>query len=109
MKALSNRSGGNFYEAFSLEPRGAHMVQICDGTACHVRGASELLTRVSSLLGIQPGETDSTCTFSLRTVHCMGCCALGPVIKIDEEYYSNPTSKRMKEVFRSLEEQERVS
>ncbi|UCG81542.1 MAG: NAD(P)H-dependent oxidoreductase subunit E [Desulfobacterales bacterium] len=98
----------NFYEAFSLEPRGVHMVRGCAGTACHVRGAPVLLAKVSSILGIQPGETDPRHLFTLETVHCMGCCALAPVIKIDNEYYSNPSLPELNKILITFEEQEQV-
>jgi len=88
----------NFYEALSLEPRGAHLIQICTGTACHVRGSAGLVDRVSSILGIEPGQTDSERLFTLETVHCLGCCALGPVMVVDEEYYSNPSTKQIGEI-----------
>ena len=84
-----------FYEALSLEPRGRHLVQVCTGTACHVRGALGLLTRVSLVLGINPGQTDSEQLFSLETVHCLGCCALGPVVAVDDAYYSNPSTREI--------------
>jgi len=96
----------NFYEAFSLEPQGAHTVQVCMGTACHVRGAPELLTKVSALLKIQDGQTDDRELFTLKTVHCLGCCALSPVIQIDDSYTSNPSITKLKEIFHSLEEKE---
>jgi len=88
----------NFYEALSLEPRGVHLIQICTGTACHVRGAAGLVDRVSSILGIEPGQTDSEQMFTLETVHCLGCCALGPVMVVDGEYYSNPSTKQIQEI-----------
>ena len=88
----------NFYEALSLEPRGAHLIQICTGTACHVRGAAGLVDRVSSILGVEPGQTDSEQLFTLETVHCLGCCALGPVMVVDGEYYSNPSTKQIAEI-----------
>ncbi len=88
----------NFYEALSLEPRGAHLIQICTGTACHVRGAAGLVDRVSCILGIEPGQTDSEQLFTLETVHCLGCCALGPVMVVDGEYYSNPSTKQIQEI-----------
>jgi len=88
----------NFYEALSLEPRGAHLIQICTGTACHVRGATGLVDRVSYILGIEPGQTDSEQLFTLETVHCLGCCALGPVMVVDGEYYSNPSTKQIQEI-----------
>jgi NADH-quinone oxidoreductase subunit E len=88
----------NFYEALSLEPRGAHLIQVCTGTACHVRGAAGLVDRVSSILGIEPGQTDSEQLFTLETVHCLGCCALGPVMVVDGKYYSNPSTKQIEEI-----------
>ncbi len=91
----------NFYEALSVEPRGEHLIQICTGTACHVRGATGLVDRVSSILGIEPGQTDSEQLFTLETVHCLGCCALGPVMVVDGEYYSNPSTKQIGEIFAS--------
>ena len=95
-----------FYEAFSLEPQGAHSIHVCMGTACHVRGAPELLRKVSALLDIGEGQTDAKQTFTLKTVHCLGCCALSPVIQIDDSYISNPSLVKLKKVFQSLEEEE---
>jgi NADH-quinone oxidoreductase subunit E len=96
----------NFYEAFSLEPRGRHIVQVCTGTACHVRGAAEMLTRISAALGVKPGETDSRQAFTLETVHCIGCCALAPVVQIDAQYYRNPSKSQFDKIIQSLEKEE---
>lgn len=95
----------NFYEAFSLEPRGRHSFQVCTGTACHVRGASELLTRVSAALGLQPGQTDSRLTYTLETVHCLGCCALAPVIQVDSEYYRDPDRGRLDTIIKTMQKE----
>ena len=75
-----------FYKAFSLVPKGRHEISICMGTACHVRGAPRVLEVVQNITGIQPGETDADMKFSLDTVNCLGCCALGPVMVIDEQH-----------------------
>ncbi len=72
-----------FYKAFSLVPKGRHEVHVCVGTACHVRGATRILDKVEDVTGIKPGETDTEAKFSLETVNCLGCCALGPVMVID--------------------------
>jgi len=72
-----------FYKAFSLVPKGRHKIHICMGTACHVRGATRVLEKVEEVTGIQPGETDLDLHFSLETVNCLGCCALGPVMEVD--------------------------
>jgi len=76
-----------FYKAFSLIPKGRHEIHVCTGTACHVRGAPRLLDAVQDLTGIRPGETDAELKFSLETVGCVGCCALGPVMIIDGDYH----------------------
>ncbi len=99
----------NFYEAFSLEPRGKHRVQVCTGTACHVKGASELLTQVSSVLGLAPGKTDPALRFTLETVHCLGCCALAPVVQVDKQYLHKPARRRLENLFKSLGKEEEAT
>jgi NADH:ubiquinone oxidoreductase subunit E len=79
-----------FYTAFSLEPRGDHLIKVCQGTACHVRGGAKVLNEIERVLNIHPGETTHDLKFSLETVNCLGACALGPVVVIDNEYH--PTS-----------------
>jgi NADH-quinone oxidoreductase subunit E len=76
-----------FYKAFSLVPKGRHEIHICMGTACHVRGAQHVLDKVQDLTGINPGETDLDLKFSLETVNCLGCCALGPVMDINGQIH----------------------
>jgi NADH-quinone oxidoreductase subunit E len=78
-----------FYKALSLSPRGTHVIRVCMGTSCKVRGAPLVLDRIQRLLGIEAGETSSDGKFSLETVNCVGCCALGPTITIDNNYYGN--------------------
>lgn len=99
----------NFYEVLNLEPIGDHVIQVCTGTACHVRGSSELMQRVSAILGIEPGETDADLVFTLKSVHCLGCCALAPVMKIDEDYYSNPSIEDLREIFGMYREKEKTA
>lgn len=72
-----------FYKTFSLTPRGRHEIHICTGSACHVRGARQVLDAVQSLTELEPGETDQDTKFSLETVNCLGRCTLGPVVEID--------------------------
>lgn len=81
-----------FYKAFSLVPKGRHQVHICMGTACHVRGATRILDTVQDLTGIHPGESDLELKFSLETVNCLGCCALGPVVEIDGKTHGKVTT-----------------
>ena len=87
-----------FYKAFSLVPRGRHLVQVCLGTACQVRGGPRVLDKVMDVLKITPGETDQEQKFSLSTVNCLGCCALGPVVAVDRDYYSNPSAEQLKQI-----------
>ena len=82
-----------FYKAFSLVPKGRHKVQVCTGTACHVRGAPRILQTVQDITGIGAGETDLEFKFSLETVNCIGCCALGPVIEIDGKIHGNVSAR----------------
>ncbi len=77
-----------FYTAFSLTPRGEHIVKVCQGTACHVRGSTRVLEELERALAIGPGETTGDLKFTLETVNCLGACALGPVVVIDDKYHS---------------------
>lgn len=92
-----------FYKAFSLVPQGKHSVSVCMGTACHVRGAPRLLDKVSETLNIKAGETSKDLKFSLNTVNCLGCCALGPVMLVDNEYHSNPSKEDLEKIFSSCD------
>lgn len=83
-----------FYRAFSLKPRGKHLVSVCLGTACHVRGAPKIAEEFSRLLGIRPGETTPDKEFSLETVNCLGACALGPTVVVDDHYFRHVTTAR---------------
>jgi NADH-quinone oxidoreductase subunit E len=78
-----------FYKAFSLNPRGEHVIQVCVGTACHVKGAMKILESFERELGIKQGETTKDEKFSLEAVACLGCCSLAPVVKIGEEIIGN--------------------
>ena len=92
-----------FYKAFSLVPKGRHGIHICMGTACHVRGATRILSKVQELTGINPGETDLDLKFSLETVNCLGCCALGPVMEIDGKTYGKMKTSELAEVLNEYE------
>jgi len=92
-----------FYKAFSLVPKGRHEVHVCMGTACHVRGSARILDKVKDATGIQPGETDLDLKFSLETVNCLGCCALGPVMVIDGKTHGKLSPSAATEVMKSYE------
>jgi len=92
-----------FYKAFSLSPKGRHEVHICMGTACHVRGAGRVLEKVEDVTGIRPGETDLDLKFSLETVNCLGCCALGPVMEINGTTHGRLSAADTKNVLKNYE------
>lgn len=96
-------SVATFFKAFSLEPRGRHIVSVCLGTACHVRGASKVLEQIERNLKISRGETTSDFKFTLETVNCMGCCALGPVVRIDGKYFGEINAGKVDSILNKYE------
>ena len=92
-----------FYKAFSLVPKGRHNVHICVGTACHVRGATRILDSVEESTGIKPGETDLDLKFSVDTVNCLGCCALGPVVEVNGKVHGKMTPVKTSEALKLYE------
>ena len=81
-------SMATFYKALSLKPKGKHIIKVCNGTACHLRGSMNLVTGLKRELGIDPGETTKDMQFSVDLVNCLGCCALAPVMLVDENYHN---------------------
>ncbi len=92
----------NFYKAFSLKPRGRHLLTVCTGTACHVRGTPRLLDAIMSKLDIEPGETTADQAFTLETVNCLGACALGPVVVLDGVYYEQMEPSKLDDLFEAV-------
>jgi NADH:ubiquinone oxidoreductase subunit E len=92
----------SFYKVFKLEPRGKHIIQVCTGTACHVRGAPRIQEKLELRLGISAGETTKDKAFTLETVSCLGACALGPVVVVDGEYHGNMTVAKIDELMDSI-------
>jgi NADH-quinone oxidoreductase subunit E len=87
-----------FYKAFSLKPRGRHLISVCLGTACHVRGGEMIASEFQRQLGIKPGGTTSDNEITLETVNCLGACAIGPIVVVDGHYFSNVTVQKVKEI-----------
>ncbi len=87
-----------FFKAFNLEPKGEHMVSLCVGTACHVRGADKILTALEGELKIVAGGTTNDLKFSIETVNCVGACALGPVAVIDGDYFGELEGNKIPEI-----------
>lgn len=88
-------AAATFYKAFSLEPRGRHLIRVCLGTACHVRGASQVLSKIERRLSIEAGQTSRDLMFTLKIVNCLGACALGPVVMVDGEYHGQMTQAKV--------------
>ncbi len=87
-----------FYKAFSLDPRGKHTIQVCLGTACHVRGGARVLDYLENRLEVRPGETTQDQSFTLESVNCLGACALGPMIVIDKKYYGKINTNKIESI-----------
>ncbi len=87
-----------FFKAFSLTPRGKNIIQICLGTACHVRGGDKVLNEFENKLNIKAGSTTSDGKFTLETVNCLGACALGPVVVVNQKYYGNMNTSKVKDI-----------
>jgi len=81
-----------FYSTFSLQPRGKHIISVCLGTACHVRGAEKVRERIEETLNIRDGQTTEDMRFTLESVRCLGCCSLGPVVRVDDDIHGRITA-----------------
>ncbi len=93
----------SFYKAMRLIPRGKHIVNVCLGTACHVRGGPRIMDKVEESLGIKAGETTQDMKFTVERVNCLGCCALGPVAVVNKDYHGKLTPAKVKEVLGSYD------
>jgi NADH-quinone oxidoreductase subunit E len=93
----------SFYDAFHLTPRGKHLVRVCLGTACYLRGSARVLETLERELGIEEGETTPDLEFSLQAVRCLGACALAPVVTVDDQYFAKMTSRRVSRVLNQVQ------
>ena len=84
-----------FYKAFSLSPKGRHRVHICMGTACHIRGAGQLVEELERQLGVGPDETTEDFKFTVKTVNCVGACAMAPLVIVGEKYFGSAKPSRV--------------
>jgi NADH-quinone oxidoreductase subunit E len=96
-------SVATFFKAFSLKPRGRHVVTICLGTACHVRGGQRLVDKMARTYNLKPGETSRDERFTLETANCLGCCALGPVVVVDGKYESQVNPDKLDKILKKYE------
>lgn len=112
MQQISKRSGiaisqlygvATFYAQFNLEPRGRHIIQICDGTACHVKGAPKLVEAVEDELNLKAGGSDPDLEYTLEIVYCLGSCGLAPIALVDGQVYGNTTADSLVENIKEME------
>jgi NADH-quinone oxidoreductase subunit E len=96
-------SVATFFKAFSLKPRGRHIINVCLGTACHVRGAGRVLEEIGRQLDIKSGETTEDFKFTMETVNCVGACALGPIVVIDGKYSGQMKTDKVKTLLESYD------
>jgi len=99
-------SVASFYAQFRFEPLGEHLIKICHGTACHVKGAENVTETVESVLGVGMGETTEDGEFTLERVACLGCCSLAPAMMIDDTVYGNLTRDKIKNTLNDFEEEQ---
>jgi len=92
-----------FYNIFTLKPRGRHLINVCMGTACHVKGAGRILEKLERDVGIRTGETTADLKFSLEIIRCLGCCSLAPVVRIDNDIYGKVKQDRVQEILKRYE------
>jgi len=102
-------SVATFYNTFSLEPKGEHQITICVGTACHVRGAPKILEEFEKNLEVKAGHTRKDMKFSLDSVACLGCCAIGPVVVVDGEYHAQTSIRNASKIARMFEKKEKTN
>jgi NADH-quinone oxidoreductase subunit E len=88
----------SFYPRFSLRPPAEHVVEVCLGTACHVRGGEAVVEEIGRTLGLRPGEATPDGAFELRTANCLGCCAIGPVLRLDGRFEARVTPSRARDL-----------
>jgi len=98
-----------FYNSFSLVPRGRHMIEVCAGTACHVKGGPKLRSRLEAELTIESGETTEDRMFTLEEVRCLGCCSLAPVVKVDSDIYAYLEEDKIPGILKNYREERRQS
>jgi NADH-quinone oxidoreductase subunit E len=92
-----------FYKAFSLEPKGKHTIQVCLGTACHVRGGQRVLDYLENRLEVKAGGTTRDLSFTLESVNCLGACALGPIMVIDHKYYGHIHANKIDSILKKYQ------
>jgi len=93
-----------FFKSLNLTPPGKHTITLCLGTACHVRGGGKILSEISNFLDIEPDETTEDGELTLRTVNCLGACAIGPLMVVDDKYHGKMSPSKAKSLLVKLQE-----
>ena len=93
----------SFYDAFHLKPRGKHLIRVCKGTACYLKGATQIFEALERKLGIKEDETTRDQKFSLQAVHCVGACALAPVVVIGERYFDKTSPTKLRSMLKKVQ------
>ena len=99
-------SVATFYNAFSLIPKGRHVVSVCLGTACHVRGAGDILAHLRKQMNVDSSGTTPDLQFTIEDVRCLGCCSIAPVLKVDDEVYGHTSSDKARDILEGYKKQE---
>jgi len=92
----------SFYNAFHLTQHGKHLIRVCEGTACHVRGGHRVMEELERKLNVEAGETTKDLNFTLERVNCLGCCALGPIVMVDDNYYGQMSPAKLGSLIKQL-------
>ncbi|MHA2407941.1 MAG: NADH-quinone oxidoreductase subunit NuoE family protein [Candidatus Ranarchaeia archaeon] len=92
----------SFYNAFHLTQRGKHLIRVCEGTACHVKGGHRVMEELERKLNVEVGETSKDLNFTLERVNCLGCCALGPIVMVDDNYYGKMSPVKLGPLIKQL-------
>jgi NADH:ubiquinone oxidoreductase subunit E len=93
----------SFYDAFHLKPRGKHLIRVCKGTACYLKGATQIVETLEKELEIKEGDTTCDQKFSLQAVHCVGACALAPVVVIGERYFDKTSPAKLRSMLKKVQ------
>lgn len=96
----------SFYQAFNFTPVGRFVLTVCVGTACHVRGGAVIVEALTGALGIPPGGTTADGLFTLKTVNCLGCCAIGPIVVVNEKYHGEMDTRKALALVRDLRKED---
>jgi NADH-quinone oxidoreductase subunit E len=99
-------SVATFYNAFSLVPKGRHVVSVCLGTACHVRGAGDILDHLRRQMNVDFSGTTADLQFTIEDVRCLGCCSIAPVLKVDSEVYGHTNPDKASDILQGYKKQE---